>query len=81
MMSIKILTRVFNLINFITRTDPAIVGGGLVVIGAGIGIGRIGGSALEAMARQPELTGKIQTVMLIAAALIEGIGFAALFAL
>ena len=60
---------------------PAIVGGGLVVIGAGIGIGRIGGSALEAMARQPELTGKIQTVMIIAAALIEGIGFAALFAL
>ena len=60
---------------------PAIVGGGLVVIGAGIGIGRIGGSALEAMARQPELTVKIQTVMLIAAALIEGIGFAALFAL
>jgi F-type H+-transporting ATPase subunit c len=60
---------------------PKIVGGGLVVIGAGIGIGRIGGSALEAMARQPELTGKIQTVMLIAAALIEGIGFAALFAL
>ena len=60
---------------------PAIVGGGLVVLGAGIGIGRIGGSALEAMARQPELTGKIQTVMLIAAALIEGIGFAALFAL
>ena len=60
---------------------PAIVGGGLVVIGAGSGIGRIGGSALEAMARQPELTGKIQTVMLIAAALIEGIGFAALFAL
>ena len=60
---------------------PAIVGGGLVVIGAGIGIGRIGGTALEAMARQPELSGKIQTVMLIAAALIEGIGFAALFAL
>ena len=56
------------------------VGAGLVVIGAGIGIGRIGGSALEAMARQPELSGKIQTVMLIAAALIEGIGFAALFA-
>ena len=57
-----------------------IIGAGLVVIGAGIGICRIGGSALEAMARQPELTGKIQTVMLIAAALIEGIGFAALFA-
>ena len=64
-----------------TEVIPKIVGGGLVVIGAGIGIGRIGGSALEAMARQPELTGKIQTVMIIAAALIEGIGFAALFAL
>ena len=57
---------------------PAIVGAGLVVIGAGIG--RIGGSAMDAIARQPEATGKIQTAMLIAAALIEGIGFAALFA-
>ena len=61
-------------------TGVAAIGAGLAVIGAGIGIGKIGGSALEAMARQPELTGKIQTVMLIAAALIEGIGFAALFA-
>ena len=60
--------------------DIKIIGAGLVVIGAGIGIGKIGASALEAMARQPELAGKIQTVMLIAAALIEGIGFAALFA-
>ena len=59
---------------------PAIVGAGLVVIGAGIGIGRIGGSAMDAIARQPEAYGKIQTAMLIAAALIEGIGFAALFA-
>ncbi len=57
---------------------PKIVGAGLVVIGAGIG--RIGGSAMDAIARQPEATGKIQTAMLIAAALIEGIGFAALFA-
>ena len=57
---------------------PDIVGAGLIVIGVGIGIGRIGGSALEAIARQPEATNKIQTVMLIAAALIEGIGFAAL---
>ncbi len=57
-----------------------LVGAGLVVIGVGIGIGRIGGSALDAIARQPEATAKIQTVMLIAAALIEGIGFAALFA-
>ena len=59
---------------------PTIVGAGLVVIGVGIGIGRIGGSAMEAFARQPEATNKIQTAMLIAAALIEGIGFAALFA-
>ena len=58
---------------------PAIVGAGLVVIGVGMGIGRIGGSAMEAIARQPEAYGKIQTAMLIAAALIEGIGFAALF--
>ena len=56
------------------------IGPGLVVIGAGIGIGQIGGKAMEAIARQPEATGKIQTAMLIAAALIEGIGFAALFA-
>ena len=56
----------------------AAVGAGLAVIGAGIGIGRIGGSAMEAIARQPEATNKIQTAMIIAAALIEG---AALFAI
>ena len=59
---------------------PVMVGAGLVVIGVSMGIGRIGGSAMEAIARQPEAYGKIQTAMLIAAALIEGIGFAALFA-
>ena len=59
---------------------PVMVCAGLVVIGVGMGIGRIGGSAMEAIARQPEAYGKIQTAMLIAAALIEGIGFAALFA-
>lgn len=61
-------------------TIPDIIGAGLVVIGVGLGIGRIGGSAMEAMARQPEASGKIQTSMLIIAAFIEGIGFAALFA-
>ncbi|HLN93984.1 MAG TPA: ATP synthase F0 subunit C [Flavobacterium sp.] len=60
-------------------TIPTMVGAGLIVIGAGMGIGKIGGSAMEAIARQPEASGKIQTAMLIAAALIEGIGFAALF--
>ncbi len=59
---------------------PKIVGAGLAVIGVGIGIGQIGGKAMEAMARQPEMYGKIQVAMLIAAALVEGIGFAALFA-
>lgn len=54
----------------------AAIGAGLAAIGAGIGIGRIGGSALDALARQPELAGQIQTMMLIAAALVEG---AALF--
>ena len=61
-------------------TIPNIIGAGLIVIGAGIGIGKIGGAAMEGIARQPEATNKIQTAMLIAAALIEGIGFAALFA-
>ncbi|MCH1538952.1 ATP synthase F0 subunit C [Flavobacteriaceae bacterium] len=59
---------------------PVMVGAGLVVIGVGMGIGKIGGTAMDAIARQPEAYGKIQTAMLIAAALIEGIGFAALFA-
>ncbi len=59
---------------------PRIIGAGLIVIGVGIGIGRIGGQAMDAIARQPEAYGKIQTAMLIVAALIEGIGFAALFA-
>lgn len=45
---------------------------GLAVLGGGPGIGRVGGSAVEAMARQPEASGTIATNMLIAAALIEG---------
>ena len=52
----------------------AALGAGLAVIGVGIGIGLIGGRAMEAIARQPEATGKIQTNMIIAAALIEGAG-------
>jgi F-type H+-transporting ATPase subunit c len=56
----------------------AAVGAGLAVIGAGLGIGRIGGSAMDAIARQPEAYSKIQLAMIISAALIEG---AALFAI
>ncbi|MFZ0488920.1 MAG: ATP synthase F0 subunit C [Salegentibacter sp.] len=59
---------------------PVMVGAGLIVIGAGIGLGMIGGRAMDAIARQPEATGKIQTAMIIIAALLEGIAFAALFA-
>ena len=51
----------------------AALGAGLVTIGAGIGIGKLAASALEGIARQPEAQPKIQTTMLIAAALIEGI--------
>ncbi len=56
----------------------AAIGAGLAVLGAGIGIGQIGGKAVEGMARQPEASGQIQTAMIIAAAFIEG---AALFAI
>lgn len=54
------------------------IGAALVVLGAAMGIGKIGSSAMEAMARQPEIAGKIQSAMIIIAALIEG---AALFAI
>ena len=54
-------------------------GAGLVVIGAALGIGRLAASALESMARQPEVAGNIQTAMIIAAALIEGFTFFALY--
>jgi len=52
----------------------AAIGAGLAVIGVGLGIGNVGKSAMEAIARQPEATSKIQTAMIIAAALIEGAG-------
>ena len=57
------------------------IGIGLVILGAGLGIGRLAGSAVEAMARQPELAANIQTAMIIAAALIEGVAFFALIEL
>lgn len=56
--------------------------GGLAVVGAGIGIGRIGGSAADGMARQPENSARIQTAGIIFAALIEGVAlFVGLIAL
>ncbi len=53
-------------------------GAGLTTCGAAYGIGRLAGSALESMARQPEVAGNIQTAMIISAALIEGFTFFAL---
>lgn len=50
----------------------ACIGAGLAIVGGGPGIGRIGGSAAEAIARQPEAGGRIFTTMIISAALIEG---------
>ena len=52
-------------------------GAGLAVLGAGLGIGKIGGSAMEAIARQPEASGDIRMNMIIAAALIEGVALLA----
>lgn len=55
----------------------ASIGAGIVAIGAGIGIGKIGSSAMEAIARQPEASGDIRSNMIVIAALVEGV---ALFA-
>ena len=55
----------------------AALGAGLAVIGAGMGIGKIGSSAMEAIARQPEASGDIRMNMIIAAALIEGVALLA----
>ena len=56
----------------------ACIGAGLAVLGVGLGLGRIGSSALEGIARQPEAAGKIQTNMLLTAVLVEGVGIIAL---
>jgi len=54
------------------------IGAGVAALGAGVGIGKIGGSALEAIARQPEATGDIRANMIVAAALVEGAVFFAI---
>lgn len=58
--------------------DLAALGAGVAIVGAGVGIGILGKGALESMARQPEIAGTINTSMIIAAALIEGVTFFAL---
>lgn len=51
------------------------LGAGVAAIAAGLGIGRIGGSAMDAIARQPDAVGDIRSNMIVAAALIEGVAF------
>jgi F-type H+-transporting ATPase subunit c len=63
--------------NSISGAIPGAVGAGLVVIGAGLGIGLVAKGAVESIARQPESAGAIQIAMILAAAFIEGL---ALFA-
>lgn len=70
-------------VSVLAQNEPMVpgmkaVGAGLAVIGAGIGIGRIGGSACESIARQPDMAGQINTTMIIAAALVEGAAFGAI---
>jgi F-type H+-transporting ATPase subunit c len=59
-------------------SDLKAIGAGLVIIGAALGIGSLAKGSVESMARQPEIAGNIQTAMIIAAALIEGVTFFAL---
>ena len=59
-------------------SDTRAIGVGLIIIGAAMGIGGLARSAVESMARQPETAANIQTAMIIAAALIEGVTFFAL---
>lgn len=61
-----------------TPSAAAGFGAGLIMLGAGIGFGKIGGAALESTARQPEMAGRIFTAMLIIGALLEGAAFFAL---
>lgn len=61
-----------------TMSSLAGIGIGLAVIGASLGIGKIGSSAVEGIARQPDAASQIQTAMIIAAALIEGATFFAI---
>lgn len=62
---------------FMTKLGASL-GAGLAVLGAGIGIGKIGANAMEAIARQPESVNDIRSNMIVSAALIEGVAFFAL---
>ena len=57
----------------------ASIGAAVAAIAAGIGIGKIGSSAMEAIARQPEAAGDIRSNMIVIAALVEGVALFAVF--
>jgi len=59
----------------LTNKATASFGVGLAIIGAGFGFGKIGASALESMARQPEVAGQVRGAMIVIAALLEGATF------
>jgi len=56
-----------------TASAGGAVGAGIAALGAGVGVGQIGKSALESIARQPEVAGEIRSNMILAAALVEGV--------
>ena len=61
-----------------THYGLAAIGAGIAAVGAALGIGRIGGSALESMARQPEISNDLRSNMILTAALVEGAAFFAM---
>ena len=74
----SILLDAQNLGNLGLGGGVAALGAGLAAVGAGLGIGRIGGSALESIARQPEVANDIRANMILPAALVEGAAFFAM---
>jgi F-type H+-transporting ATPase subunit c len=61
------------LLEILSTKGAAALGAGLVAVGAGMGLGKIGSAAMDSMARQPESIGKVQTAMIIIGALVEGV--------
>lgn len=61
------------LLEILSTQGAAVIGAGIIAIGAGLGLGKIGSAAMDAMARQPEAISKIQTPMIIIGALVEGV--------
>lgn len=64
----------------ISSAAAAALGAGIVAIGAGLGLGKIGSAAMDAMARQPEAISNIQTPMLIIGAFVEGVALLGIIA-